>query len=143
MKPILLALFALIAVAAIVTVLLHSSQRASVEGIADSETGKPPVFVFIQIPEPIMPSDRSDKYEDPLNTSLQQAGLGEVTGGGSQLGEADKDGERRIQWVGIDVDLNDLAKGLPFLKSELKRLGAPAGTIIEYEINGEKTSETL
>jgi hypothetical protein len=90
-----------------------------------------------------MPIDRGEKYEDPLDASLKQAGLGEVTGGGSQLSEPDKQGKRNIEWVGIDVDITDLSRGIPLLKSELKRLGAPTGTTIEYELNGEKVSETL
>ena len=66
-----------------------------------------------------------------------------MTGGGSQLSEPDKDGARHIKWVGIDVEIVDIARGLPALKAELKRLGVPPGTSIEYETNGEKITEEL
>ena len=140
MKP---ALFTLLALAAVVALFLLFSRHAPAKSNAQNQSGKPTIFVFVKIPESIMPIDRGEKYEDPLDSSLKQAGLGEVTGGGSQLSEPDKEGARHIEWVGIDVDLTDLTSGLPLLKSELKRLGAPAGTTIEYEINGEKTSVTL
>ncbi|MGH8061618.1 MAG: hypothetical protein ACREO7_06350 [Pseudoxanthomonas sp.] len=140
MKP---AIFTLLALAAVVALFLLFSRQTSAKSNAQDESGKPTIFVFVKIPEPIMPIDRGGKYEDPLDSSLKQAGFGEVTGGGSQLSEPDKEGARHVEWVGIDVDLTDPTSGLPLLKSELKRLGAPAGTTIEYEINGEKASEAL
>jgi hypothetical protein len=100
-------------------------------------------FVFVKIPESIMPIERGDKYEDPLDEALKKAGLGEVTGGGSQLGDPNADGSPHIEWVGIDVDLLDLSRGLPFLRGELKRLGAPQGTTLEFNVDGVETSEPL
>lgn len=101
------------------------------------------VFVFVRIPESIMPVDRGKRYEDPLHAALTEAGLGEVTGGGSQLGAPNPDGTSRIEWVGVDVELIDLANGLPFLKAALKRLGAPPSTTLEFKVGGRRTSETL
>ena len=112
--------------------------KASPEPAAASTT-----FVFVKIPESIMPIARGDKYEDPLDASLQQAGLGEVTGGGSQLGDPNPDGSAHIDWVGIDVELVDLETGLPFLKQELLRLGAPESTTLEYKVDGKDVSETI
>ncbi len=80
----------------------------------------------------VPPIERGNKYEDPLNAQLKQAGLGEVTGGGSSLNQ-----ERKIEWVGIDIELSDLTKGIPFLKVQLGRLGAPKGSTLEYELNGK------
>ena len=40
----------------------------------------------------------------------------------------DKDGNRTIKYVGVDVDLSDFDRGLPLLKAELRRLGVPPGT---------------
>ena len=45
------------------------------------------VFVYVKIPEDIEPLDRGDKYEDPRDEILQASGVGEVSGGGSQLGD--------------------------------------------------------
>ncbi len=103
----------------------------------------PTVFVFVQIPESIMPLDRGKKYEDPFNAALKAANLGEVTGGGSQLGECRKDGTRGIDWVGIDVEVKDLERGIPFIKSELVRLGAPATTVLEFNRAGIKVKEQI
>src|SRR6187549_991514 len=89
-------------------------------------------FVFVKIPEAIGPIERGEKYEDPLDSVLQNEAVGEVAGGGSQLSNPDADGRRVIEWVGIDVDLSNFDKGMPVLKRELLRLGAPPGTILEY-----------
>ena len=92
-----------------------------------------PTFVFVKINESIMPIERGHKYEDPLDEALKKAKLGEVTGGGSSLSK-----ERKIEWVGVDVDLVDLDKGLPFLKRKLIELGAPKGSTLKYQLQGKK-----
>jgi hypothetical protein len=51
-------------------------------------------FVFVRIPQALQPLERAAKYEDPLNAALTRLGVGEVSGGGSQLSEPDKDGKR-------------------------------------------------
>ena len=83
-------------------------------------------FVFVRIPESLGPLDRGDKYEDPLISALADACLGEVTGGGQQLGEGNS-----IVYCGIDVVLIDRIRGLEFLRTTLRRLSAPPGTVIE------------
>jgi len=97
-------------------------------------------FVFVKIPEAIMPLDRGSKYEDPLDEALTRARLGTVTGGGSRLGRPDATGAQHVEWVGIDVELADLEKGLPFLASELRRLGAPNSTVLEFKHDGRARS---
>jgi hypothetical protein len=101
------------------------------------------VFVFVKVPESIMPIDRGEKYEDPLDAALKREKLGEVTGGGSQLGELDSEGKRNVEWVGLDVELTDLERGLPFLKKELRRLGAPAETTMEFTRAGSQVTESI
>ena len=100
-------------------------------------------FVFVKIPEQIMPIDRGAKYEDPLDDSLKRAKLGEVTGGGTQLGKPNADGKKSIEWVGVDVELSDLERGLQFLKAELRRLGAPSGTTVEFTRDGKTVTEPM
>jgi hypothetical protein len=39
------------------------------------------------LPESLMPIDRGELYEDPLDEELGADGAGFVSGGGSQLGE--------------------------------------------------------
>ena len=63
------------------------------------------------LPESLMPLERGDKYEDPIEATLNDLGLGEVTGGGSQLGDQQLDGTRPIEFCGIDVELTDLDQG--------------------------------
>ena len=135
MKPIVAVL-----VISVVVALPWFAMRAK----AGAEPNSPSTtFVFVKIPESIMPIERGDKYEDPLDASLKQSGLGEVTGGGSQLGDPNPDGSAHIVWVGIDVELVSLETGLPFLKQELLKLGAPDATTLEYKVEGKEISETI
>ena len=130
---------AILVAIAIVALLAWSATRAK----AEDEQVIATTFVFVKIPESIMPIARGDKYEDPLDKLLQEAALGEVTGGGSQLGDPNPDGSAHIDWVGVDVELVDLESGLPFLKQELLKLGAPEATILEYQRGGKDVSETI
>jgi len=54
-----------------------------------------------------MPIDRGTKYEEPLDVFLKAEKVGEVSGGGTMQSKPDKDGNRTIEYVGIDVDLSD------------------------------------
>lgn len=92
-------------------------------------------FVFAKITDTVQPIERGNKYEDPLDAALKSARLGEVTGGGSSLNK-----DRKIEWVGVDIELTDLPKGIPFVKSKLRQLGAPKGSVLEYEVGGRKIS---
>ena len=83
-------------------------------------------FFYIRIPENLKPIDRGDRYEDPLQEALAAAGLGEVTGGGSQLGEGGT-----IEYCGIDVVVDDRDRGLELIRETMQRLGATPKTVIE------------
>jgi hypothetical protein len=102
-----------------------------------------PQLVLVRIPEPIQPPDRGAKYEDPLDAALKKEAVGVVNGGDMQLSAPDADGRKSIKWVEVDVDLSDFERGMPILKRELLRLGAPAGTILEYSRNGQELEERL
>ncbi len=71
--------------------------------------------------------DRGKKYEDPLTDAL--GSLGEITGGGSQMGEGNT-----IVYCGIDVSVNDRDRGLNVIRQSLRACGAPAATVIEEYI---------
>jgi hypothetical protein len=102
------------------------------------------LFVMVHIPESIEPLERGSKYEDPLNAALQAQGLGEVTGGGTQLGPPKADGSSEVTAVDIDVDLVDAERGLPALRAELRKLNPPKGTELSYEgEDGEHIKEVL
>jgi hypothetical protein len=100
-------------------------------------------FVYIKIPESLKPIPRGDKYEDPIQASLQALGLGEVTGGGSQLGDQQPDGTRPIEFCGIDVELTDLDRGRELLRGRLTTLGAPAGTELHFTVIDTKLQDEL
>jgi hypothetical protein len=95
-----------------------------------------PLFVFVKIPESLEPLERAEKYEDPLGDSLTSSGFGVLTGGGAMLSAPDANGHREIEWCGIDIDLFDFGAGLELIRTELKRLGAPKGTMLEYTLDG-------
>ncbi len=92
---------------------------------------QPTYLLFVKIPESVMPIERGEKYEDPLNNFLVTESLGEVTGGGSSLSHPDSNGKRSIEWVGVDVEVYDPEKALPLVIKKLKEIGVPEGTKIE------------
>ncbi len=111
---------------------------ATADDDADDE-----LFVFVKIPEALGPVERGDKYEDPLGAALEEAGVGEVTGGGCALSEPDDDGARQVAWCGLDVELVAAPGAMDALRRELHVLGAPAETVLEFERDGELVKETL
>ena len=89
-------------------------------------------FIYVKIPENIGPLDRAAKYENSLDARLQAESLGEVSGGGSQLGDEKPDGTRDIEFCGIDIDVHSLLPALELLRRELPTLGVPDGTELHY-----------
>ena len=55
-------------------------------------------FVLARITEHVEPIERGERYEEPLADFLKEHGLGEVTGGGSQLTQ---DGE--IEFADVEL----------------------------------------
>jgi len=95
-------------------------------GFAEAAARDGDHFFYIRIPDHVAPLDRGSRYEDPLQESLTEAGIGEVTGGGSQLGEGNT-----IAYCGLDVVVRDRDRGLGFIRQTLRRLGVPPNTVIE------------
>jgi hypothetical protein len=91
-----------------------------------------PHFVFARIIDPITPLERGAKYHEPLNNALTERNIGEVEGGGAEITEGG-----RIDWVGLDIYLADLDDSLQFTRQQLRELGAPRGSVLEYQ-EGEK-----
>jgi hypothetical protein len=89
--------------------------------------------VAAKINDPVTSGVRSTKYEEPLDVALKEAKLGEVTGGGNSV---NKKGE--IEWAGVDIEINDLQKGIPLIRQKLLELGAPKGSLLEYKAGGKK-----
>jgi hypothetical protein len=95
-----------------------------------------PELVYIFVPEALGPIDRGEKYEDPIIDELERLGLGEVSGGGTSLGDERADGTRPIVACGIDVDTDDVAGTRAALHALLPKLGCPKGTQLHFSISG-------
>ena len=93
-------------------------------------------LIFVVIPDQIAPLERSDKYEAPLDAELKLAGLGVVSGGGTLMSAPDQNGNCSIEWCGVDVDTTDVKCGRELLRTHLPQLGCPAGTELEYNVDG-------
>jgi hypothetical protein len=93
-----------------------------------ADTSDFPHFVIARFFEHIEPIDRGDRYEDPLNEALEAAGIGRVTGGGSQLTEVG-----RIEFADIEIELADLDAALQAAVQALERAGAPQGSEIHLD----------
>ena len=106
--------------------LLNDRQQVML-GFAEAAAERGQYFFYVLIREPLGPRDRVEKYEVPLAEALGE--LGEITGGGSQLGEGDS-----IEYCGLDVVVNDRNRGLAVLRKCLHASGAPADTLIEEYI---------
>ncbi len=89
-----------------------------------------PIFVYAKLNARVMPMTRGDQFEDPLADALEQAGLGAVTGGGTMQSV---DGE--IDYCGIDLELVNLEKAVPFVCKLLAKMGAPSGSKLQYTVN--------
>jgi len=90
-------------------------------------------LVLARLHEYIEPIDRGERYEDPLNERLQAEGIGEVTGGGSQMDENFK-----IKHVDLEIYLADLDSAVSKLRSFLEDLGAPKGSELIFENDGKE-----
>jgi hypothetical protein len=90
-----------------------------------------PVFAYAQLNARILPLDRGERFEDPLQEALDAIGLWTVTGGGTMQAES---GE--IEFCGLDIDLFDLERGVPFVCEFLPACGAPKGSKLQYELDG-------
>ncbi len=96
------------------------------------ETSSIPALVYVYLPGSIQPIDRGDQFEAAIDEVLKRLGLGEVSGGGSQLGDELSDGSRPIEFCGIDVDTIDVERTRDTLRALLPKLGCPQGTQLHY-----------
>lgn len=84
------------------------------------------IFVTAQLNHLIMPIDRGERYEDPLDEALSNEGLGYTDGGGTMQKQS---GE--IEHIDVEIALSDKEKGIPFIISKLEEFGAPKGSILK------------
>jgi hypothetical protein len=103
----------------------------------------PQQFVYVMIPGDIQPLARGERFEDPLEEVLQAAGLGNVSGGGSQLDDPYPDGRPRVAYCGIDIDVVDLDRALAAIRQKLGELDAPEGTEVHYTLGATMLLDRL
>ena len=82
-----------------------------------------PHVVIARVYEHVEPIDRGDRYEDPLQAVLEQANIGRVTGGGSQLNEFGG-----IEYAEVEIELANLDGALGVAADALENAGAPQGS---------------
>lgn len=83
---------------------------------------------------PVQPLDRGAIFEDPLDQKLKERGLGEVTGGGTLMGQ-----EGEIRHCDIEISVGNLSDdALAFIRDCLETLGAPKGSELRVAKDGSK-----
>ncbi len=95
-------------------------------------------FVVATLNDKIMPIDRGDIYEDPLDKVLNKNNWGEVSGGGTMQQES---GE--IEYCDVEIKLNGTEIDKNVIDQIIKKLeefGAPKGSVLNIEKTHEKIS---
>lgn len=96
-------------------------------GFARAAADRGQHFFYVLIPESLQQIRRAEKYEGPLSDALGE--LGEVSGGGSQMGESNT-----VAFCGVDVVVNHHDRGLKVIRECLRACGAaPETNIEEYQ----------
>lgn len=81
-------------------------------------------IIIARLNSRLKPMDRGQIFEDPLDDTLKELDLGEVTGGGSQL-----TAQYEIAYCEIEISLKNLSEStIQTLISRLENLGAPIGS---------------
>src|SRR5262245_36220953 len=83
-------------------------------------------FFYVRIPGDVQPIERGDRFEDPLDEALRNAGIGSVTGGGSQLGEGST-----VAYCGLDVVVSDRDRGLEIIRRVMQTSECPRDAVVE------------
>ena len=93
-------------------------------------------FVVATLNDKIMPIDRGDIYEDPLDKFLRAHGIGTVTGGGTLQLES---GE--LEYCDVEIELNSdkiNENHIKLIVEKLEELGAPKGSKLTIEKTEKK-----
>lgn len=93
------------------------------------------VFITARLNAKVQPIDRGDYYEDPLNDALEDARLGKVTGGGTQLTNA----PCGIEFCDLEICVDEPnEETLAAIIQRLNDLGAPKGSRLIVEESGRE-----
>jgi hypothetical protein len=94
-----------------------------------------PHVITARLKAHIEPIDRGEWYEDPLSEVLEKKQMGEVTGGGSALGD-----DFKIKHADLEIALANLDTALQLTRDCLEQIGVPLGSELIYEVDGEVKS---
>ena len=87
------------------------------------------IMLIARLNARVQPLDRGEYFEDPLHDALQSSGLGEVTGGGTQLAD-EPDG---IEFCDVEIMVNEASDAtVKTVIETLERLGAPKGSRLKF-----------
>ena len=101
-------------------------RRAVMQGFAEDAESEGNHFFYVRIPGDIQPLERAERFEDPLESALEESGLGSVTGGGSQLGEG-----TTVEYCGLDVVVSDREQALALIRKVMQSVRCPPDAVIE------------
>ena len=101
-------------------------RRAVMQDFAEEARDEGKHFFYVRIPGNIEPLERGDRFEDPLDAALEEAGIGSVSGGGSQMGEGST-----VEYCGLDVVVTDRERGIEIIRRVLQASECPQGAVIE------------
>ncbi|WP_375204867.1 hypothetical protein [Hyphococcus sp.] len=104
-------------------------------GARKQETAPQGAVITARLNAKVQPIDRGDYYEDPLTDTLQAKGLGEVTGGGTQLSEE----PCGIEFCDLEISVHAAdEETLAAIIQRLNELGAPKGSRLIVEATGQQ-----
>ena len=93
-------------------------------GIFSKKESTENIILIARLNDRARPMDRGDLYEDPLSEVLENAKIGSVTGGGTQMGEL---GE--IAFCDLEIEVTDVTdETLLLITQTLEGLNAPKGS---------------
>jgi hypothetical protein len=93
-------------------------------------------YIISQLNDKLMPIDRGNVYEDPLNELLKQKLYGEVSGGGTLLSKSNE-----IEYCDVEIKLREEElnrDAIAEIIDKLEELGAPKGSKLIIESTGAK-----
>ena len=93
-------------------------------------------FIVATINDKIMPIDRGDVYEDPLDEYIKENNIGEVSGGGTMQHQTGEIKYCDVEIKLISKDINE--HQVKLIIEKLENLGAPKGSVLTIEKTGQK-----
>lgn len=92
--------------------------------------------ITVRLNARLQPVQRGEHFEDPLADVLKDLGVGELTGGGTQL----TGDERGIEYCDLELSLTDTSdSALQAIVAALEELGAPKGSKLIVDGTGAET----